>query len=402
MNRTNYIMGDATVRTILLATLTILTSLSLTIAQTELCPPIVQTALAAVEDGCGDMQRNEVCYGNNSVSGEWTLDTEPLFSNPGDIASITGLQQLTVAELDEDTNKWGVAKMSLLANVPDSVPGQNIIFLILGDVEISDAENDMQAFYFSSGISRSVCKNVPENGIIINTPDGIGQVDFTINGVDVSIGSTAYLTAPEDGDFGIQLLEGDLEVTVDDVTESLEPNEITFIPLDETGNPEDSPSEPEPASDEIFDESALLESSPIVESLEFDDEELEMDEDDHDGDDMDENDAEFEEHEMDDDDHDESHDEDDHDTNDDSDDVELETEEHDIAPEVHDVEDIGDETEVEPAPERPAMSDDVNEQPHDHREEVEVEPESQESDRSDHDRDHDDRDDDDDGEDDED
>lgn len=108
-------------------------------AQDGICPAIVQTALQTLGSVCADTGRNQACYGN------FTLTAQPQpgiadfhFSQPGDIADVAGVKSLRLSGMDTAANTWGVALMKIQANIPDTLPGQNVTFLLFGDVEITN------------------------------------------------------------------------------------------------------------------------------------------------------------------------------------------------------------------------------------------------------------------------
>jgi hypothetical protein len=113
---------------------------ALILAQSDLCPEIVQAALSQTDENCQGTNRNQACYGNIS------LEVEPQdgipdfsFSQPGDLADLAGIQTLTLNPLSEAENTWGIALMRIQANLPDTLPGQNVTFLLFGDVAIQNA-----------------------------------------------------------------------------------------------------------------------------------------------------------------------------------------------------------------------------------------------------------------------
>lgn len=109
-------------------------------AQDGTCAAIVQQALAAVEDACAATGRNEACYGNVSVQATPRDGVENLvFEQQGDLVSVADLDVLRLRALDPETDTWGIALMKLQANLPDTLPGQNVTFLLFGDVEIENA-----------------------------------------------------------------------------------------------------------------------------------------------------------------------------------------------------------------------------------------------------------------------
>ena len=56
----------------------------------------------------------------------------------------------------------------------------------------------MQAFYLTTGIGDAGCNEAPESGVLIQTPEGVSEVTFNINGVDVAMGSTVLFQAQPD------------------------------------------------------------------------------------------------------------------------------------------------------------------------------------------------------------
>lgn len=110
------------------------------VAQDATCPTIVQQALAATDEACAGTGRNEACYGNISLQAQPQPGVSDFnFTKPGDLVNVAGVQTLTLSELDQANDTWGVALMKLQANLPDTLPGQNVTFLLFGDVEIKNA-----------------------------------------------------------------------------------------------------------------------------------------------------------------------------------------------------------------------------------------------------------------------
>jgi hypothetical protein len=101
------------------------------------CPAIVQSALEATQTLCAAAGRNQVCYGNILVSAEPQPGvTDFRFEQQGDIVGAESLQSLRLSAMDLDQGTWGVSLMRLQANLPDTLPGQNVTFLVFGDVEM--------------------------------------------------------------------------------------------------------------------------------------------------------------------------------------------------------------------------------------------------------------------------
>lgn len=58
----------------------------------------------------------------------------------------------------------------------------------------------MQAFYLSTGIGAPACNEMPDNGLLVQTPKGVGEINLLVNEVEISMGSTVFLSAPRDED----------------------------------------------------------------------------------------------------------------------------------------------------------------------------------------------------------
>ncbi len=124
--------------TLLLLPLFLFTSI-IAFARATTCPAIVQQALADTNSVCSGIARNQVCYGNVVLSAKAQPNTPPItFRQPGDLAAVNNLKTLTLSPLDQQQKSWGVALMKLQANLPDTLPGQNVTFILFGDVQMEN------------------------------------------------------------------------------------------------------------------------------------------------------------------------------------------------------------------------------------------------------------------------
>jgi hypothetical protein len=106
----------------------------------EACPALVELALSELGDNCGEMDRNSACYGYNQVDSTFMVEVdEDFFNDPADRAELVQLTSVRTAPLDVDLERWGIAVMNVQANVPGTVPGQAVTFLLLGDSEVTNA-----------------------------------------------------------------------------------------------------------------------------------------------------------------------------------------------------------------------------------------------------------------------
>ncbi len=236
---------------VLLGVLLFLQSFHVAIAQSPpegTCPAIVDEALTAAEQECSDLSRNSACYGNAQLSAEPRSDTENFtFDSVGDTAAVNDIETLQLSPMDEESGQWGVALMQLQASLPGTLPGQNVTFVLFGDVTLTNAvtaeqvENGefapMQAFYLSTGIGQSRCEEAPEDGVLVQTPEGVGEVTFVVNEVEVAVGSTVFFQAEAGGEMRFSTLEGAATLKLyDDVVPVIAGTWVSF-PVDENLRP---------------------------------------------------------------------------------------------------------------------------------------------------------------------
>ncbi|MCA9912022.1 MAG: hypothetical protein KC496_01680, partial [Anaerolineae bacterium] len=191
---------------------TLLLSVYFVLAQGD-CPSIAEQAIAAADTLCSDLGRNQACYGNVLLSAEPQIGVTTLqFEQAGDIADLENIQSIELSGMNTPTGTWGVAILSVQANLPDTLPGQNVTFVLFGDVTLENAaeegQNPMQAFYLRTGIGDSACEEAPDSGMLVQTPDGVDSVSFTANGVDVEIGSTVFFQAEAEDNMNVSTVEG--------------------------------------------------------------------------------------------------------------------------------------------------------------------------------------------------
>lgn len=103
----------------------------------------------------------------------------------------------------------------------------------------------MQAFYLRSGQGEvPECEEMPESGMLIQTPDGVAEVSLWINEVKVSLGSTAFIQARPDNQMSITMLEGHARVEAFGVEVNATAGEQLTVPIDENLKAAAPPSEP--------------------------------------------------------------------------------------------------------------------------------------------------------------
>ena len=114
-------------------------------AQTD-CPTIVRDALEIAGTACSATGRNQACYGNVTLNAVPQPGASSFtFNQTGDMVNVADVQSLTLSSLDAAAKQWGIALLKIQANLPDTLPGQNVTMLLFGDVHIQNANESTSA-----------------------------------------------------------------------------------------------------------------------------------------------------------------------------------------------------------------------------------------------------------------
>jgi LysM repeat protein len=177
-------------------------SIAVVEAQTgEDCPQIVETALQSVGDLCSLLGRNSACYGSSMVNSTPIVQPPPndFFAAPGDRSELLQFREINPQPLDELTGTFGAAVLNAQANLPNTLPGQGVIFLLMGDARItnevaenSDEQMPFQSFYFLPGLPNSKCYEA-EPMLTIQTPGNV-SVTLNFNGAQTEFSPSTLLT----------------------------------------------------------------------------------------------------------------------------------------------------------------------------------------------------------------
>ncbi len=104
------------------------------------CPALVEQALTQVGGNCSNLGRNSACYGFNQVQATFAQSVPAeFFTRPADVTELASVQTIQTSALDLTQNAWGIAVMNVQANVPDTLPGQAVTVLLMGDTEVENA-----------------------------------------------------------------------------------------------------------------------------------------------------------------------------------------------------------------------------------------------------------------------
>ena len=104
----------------------------------------------------------------------------------------------------------------------------------------------MQAFYFSSGADDSDFSELPRNGLLIQTPEGVGEVQLLINEINIQLGSTVFFQAQPGNMMTVSTLEGHADIRAFGIEQTAYPGTQVTIPLADNLTPSGPPSPPQP------------------------------------------------------------------------------------------------------------------------------------------------------------
>lgn len=199
------------------------------------CDQIIREALARVGSFCDGTDRNEACYGSDQVSADLLPGAQATFEQVGDLTSLYNLRRITTASWDDGTQKWGLALLKAQVNLPSNLPGQNVTFLLYGGATLDGVTPRMDAVILNTSIGGTTCTDAPPSAALVQAPLG-SVVSLNINGADLIIGSTLYITAEQAEDMSIGTIDGTVIVSAMGVSQTVGPGAQVRLPLgDENG-----------------------------------------------------------------------------------------------------------------------------------------------------------------------
>ncbi|MGD8456631.1 MAG: hypothetical protein PVF83_09625 [Anaerolineales bacterium] len=209
------------------------------------CRDVINNAMAFSDITCEKIGRNQVCYGNYDIYADLLEGVTEPFTAVGDIIGIEKVRRLVASPLNMEKELWGIAILKLPANLPGTLPGQNVTFMILGDTSVNNTSGDMTAFYFTSGLTGIKCAQIPFDGVFIETQNGQG-IAFKANGVDIVLEGSSFLQAQPEESMTVTILKGTGTVSAKGHIRKMSSRTSVSVPMDWGLNPSGPPSEPEP------------------------------------------------------------------------------------------------------------------------------------------------------------
>lgn len=105
----------------------------------------------------------------------------------------------------------------------------------------------MQSFYLKTGSDDAPCDQAPDSGLMIQTPEGVGEINLLVNEVDIQLGSTVYLqTDQKTHEMIVNVVEGQAQVQSAGIVQIVPAGSRVRIPLDSAFIAAGAPTPPEP------------------------------------------------------------------------------------------------------------------------------------------------------------
>lgn len=148
-----------------------------------------------------------------------------------------------------EDNKWILVKMPDGASEGwiSSVLVSNYrgALSLLSEVEPALSQyGPMQAFYVRTGDSSANCEEAPNDGLLIQTPEGVAEVRLWINQVKIRLGSTVFIESNSSGSMTIKTLEGHASVEALGVEYTAMAGTSVEVPMNDDDEPSAPPKPP--------------------------------------------------------------------------------------------------------------------------------------------------------------
>jgi hypothetical protein len=182
------------------------TAIPATLAASEPTSP-VPTEVAAL--AC-----NQACYGHDQVMVAFKSGQGGVFGAPGHRIAVQAINRLETGPYDPVGNRWGIALLRVQADLPNTLPGQNVTIIAFGEASVTDVggSTPMQAITITTGSSGPACQSAPEAGVLLQNDTG-EVASLNVNGVDLLVGSTVLIQAQPQRDMVLAVLEGQVDAT---------------------------------------------------------------------------------------------------------------------------------------------------------------------------------------------
>lgn len=214
-----------------------------------------------------------ILFGNvsidNAVQTTTTIEVQIANEAGSEIFADPWLLSIVIGSLDVDENAAAIGRTEDHQWIKITLTDGSMGWVKTSELEPNDdlenlevidhqaeQQTPMQAFYFESVDSPS-CTEIPTSGMLIQTPEGVAEVNFLINEVSIQLGSTAFIQAAPNSNMQVTLLEGHAQIKADNTAYDIIPGVSVSIPLDADLSPTGPPNNPVPYNAETINELPL-------------------------------------------------------------------------------------------------------------------------------------------------
>ena len=139
-------------------------------------------------------------------------------------------------ELPDGNNGWVSAQVVTLNGDANALPEVSEYAPAVVSNPVTGGHTPLHAFYFTTGIGDSKCKEAPDSGILMQSPAREHKrMQFVANGVEIDMGSTIYMQAQPAGDMLVSVIGGEINVRAGGTTVMVPEGTRVRIPLDANG-----------------------------------------------------------------------------------------------------------------------------------------------------------------------
>jgi Tol biopolymer transport system component len=107
----------------------------------ETCEQLVQRAFSELGTNCASVGRNAACYGFETLTATLAEDVKTpsdFFTGPGYRTELTTLDSITTSPMNLAQSAWGIGVMNVQADVPTGLADQTALYVLVGDVEVTN------------------------------------------------------------------------------------------------------------------------------------------------------------------------------------------------------------------------------------------------------------------------
>src|SRR6266436_3766532 len=153
------------------------TSTTTPVADTQVCTQILTNVEQHLSQDCSNMDRDHVCYGNNTIKVELGGANGQLsFAKPGDVVPLDTIKSLTAGPLNPDTGDWGVAVLKVQTNnLAETTAGQAATFILYGNTTLTSNGTTVATAAATSAAPAAVCQGTVSRQTLLRKKPDLSQ-----------------------------------------------------------------------------------------------------------------------------------------------------------------------------------------------------------------------------------